>query len=65
MARLWRRTHLGTESDRATFRTLHRAALAAPALREGLTEHSASQAAGHLRALLGTPRSRLPTPRAA
>ncbi|MEO9322712.1 histidine kinase [Nocardioides sp. C4-1] len=55
MARLWRRTHLGTEADRATFRTLHRASLAAPALREGLTQTSAERAAGHLRALLGTP----------
>jgi two-component system LytT family sensor kinase len=55
MARLWRRTHLGTEADRATFRTLHRASLASPALREGLTEDSATRAAGHLRALLGTP----------
>ena len=55
MARLWRRTHLGTEADRATFRTLHRASLASPALREGLTQDSATRAAGHLRALLGTP----------
>ena len=55
MARTWRRTHLGTEADRATFRTLHRASLASPALREGLTEDSAARAAGHLRALLGVP----------
>jgi two-component system LytT family sensor kinase len=55
MARLWRRTHLGTEADRATFRTLHRASLASPALREGLTADSAERAAGHLRALLGVP----------
>ncbi|WP_148616244.1 sensor histidine kinase [Nocardioides rubriscoriae] len=55
MARTWRRTHLGTEADRATFRTLHQASLASPALREGLTEDSATRAAGHLRALLGTP----------
>ena len=34
----WRRTHLGTEADRATFRTLHTASLASPALREGLTD---------------------------
>ena len=55
MARLWRRTHLGTEADRATFRTLHRASLASPALREGLNADSAERAAGHLRALLGVP----------
>ena len=33
-----RRRHLGTEADRATFRTLHTAALATPALRGGLNE---------------------------
>ena len=55
MARLWRRTHLGTEADRATFRTLHRASLASPALREGLTRDSAERSVKHLRALLGTP----------
>jgi len=55
MARAWRRTHLGTEADRATFRTLHRAALASPALREGLTQDSAERSIKHLRALLGTP----------
>ncbi|MDP2775485.1 MAG: histidine kinase [Nocardioides sp.] len=53
--RAWRRTHLGTEADRATFRTLHRASLAAPALREGLTEDSAARSIRHLRSLLGTP----------
>ncbi len=51
----WRRTHLGTESDRATFRTLHRASLAAPALREGLTVSSAERSIRHLRMLLSTP----------
>ena len=55
MARAWRRTHLGTEADRATFRTLHRASLASPALREGLTQDSAERSIKHLRALLGTP----------
>ncbi|MFW6773658.1 sensor histidine kinase [Nocardioides sp. CPCC 205120] len=50
-----RRTHLGTEADRATFRTLHNASLAAPALREGLRADSAERAVRHLRALLGTP----------
>ena len=58
MARLprpWRRTHLGTDADRATFRTLHTASLASPALREGLTGESAERSIKHLRALLGTP----------
>ncbi len=55
MARPWRRTHLGTEADRATFRTLHRASLASPALREGLNEESAERSVKHLRVLLGTP----------
>ena len=55
MARAWRRTHLGTEADRATFRTLHSASLASPALREGLTQDSAERSIRHLRALLGTP----------
>jgi len=53
--RVWRRTHLGSEADRATFRTLHTAALASPALREGLTQSSAERAVRHLRDLLGTP----------
>ena len=52
----WRRTgHLSTEADRATFRTLHTASLAAPALRGGLNRSSAERAVGHLRVLLGTP----------
>jgi two-component system LytT family sensor kinase len=55
MVRAWRRTHLGTEADRATFRTLHRASLASPALREGLTQDSAERSIKHLRFLLGTP----------
>ncbi len=50
-----RRRHLGTEADRATFRTLHTASLAAPALREGLTPESAERSIRHLRALLGSP----------
>ena len=53
--RVFRRGHLGTESDRATFRTLHTASLASPALREGLTVASAERSIRHLRALLGTP----------
>ena len=52
---LQRRTHLGTDADRATFRTLHTASLASPALREGLTEASAERSIRHLRALLGAP----------
>ena len=51
----WRRRHLGTDADRATFRTLHSASLASPALRAGLTTDSAGKAIRHLRALLGTP----------
>ncbi len=46
---------LGSEADRATFRTLHTASLAAPALRRGLTQHSAERSVRHLRLLLGTP----------
>ena len=49
------RRHLGSEADRATFRTLHTASLAAPALRAGLTVASAEKAARHLRSLLGAP----------
>ena len=55
MGRAWRRTHLGSDADRATFRTLHTASLASPALREGLTTTSAERSIKHLRALLGTP----------
>src|SRR4051794_37528124 len=50
-----RRRHLGTEADRATFRTLHTASSATPALRAGLTKASAERAARHLRSLLGAP----------
>lgn len=50
-----RRGHLGSEADRATFRTLHTASLASPALREGLTVTSAERSVRHLRALLGSP----------
>ncbi|MGL5810397.1 MAG: sensor histidine kinase [Nocardioides sp.] len=60
----WRRSAhgssaLGTEADRATFRTLHTAALAAPALREGLNRSSAERAIRHLRDLLATPAAAL------
>ena len=62
--RLWRRsdvrrTALGSEADRATFRALHNASLASPALRAGLTADSAERSLGHLRALLGTPAAAL------
>lgn len=55
MLRPWRRRHLGTDADRATFRTLHTASQASPALREGLTAESAERAVRHLRTLLGAP----------
>lgn len=51
----WRRRHLGTEADRATFRTLHSASLASPALRAGLNQDSAERSLRHLHDLLGTP----------
>ena len=50
-----RRTRLGSEADRTTFRTLHTASLASPALREGLTVPSAERSIRHLRTLLGSP----------
>ena len=46
---------LGTEADRATFRTLHTASLAAPPLRAGLTAPAAEKAVRYLKALLGAP----------
>lgn len=52
---LLRRGHLGTEADRATYRTLHTALLASPPLRMGLTEASAEKSLKHLRTLLGAP----------
>ena len=56
MAR-WRRRsgHLGTEADRATFRTLHTASLMTGALREGLTLASAATSVKHLRSLVAAP----------
>jgi two-component system LytT family sensor kinase len=47
--------HLGSEADRATFRTLHTASLATPALRAGLDHSSAERSVKHLRPLLGAP----------
>ncbi|MCD9199629.1 sensor histidine kinase [Aeromicrobium wangtongii] len=55
-ARWWllsRRPSLGTAEDRATYETLHTAALAAPALRRGLDAESAASALPHVRTLLG------------
>ena len=46
---------LGSAEDRATYETLHTAALAAPALRRGLSRDSATSCVPHVRALLGTP----------
>jgi two-component system LytT family sensor kinase len=51
---IMRRRDLGTPADRATFATLHTASLAAPHLREGLTQAGATRAVRHLRTLLGT-----------
>ncbi|HET7357183.1 MAG TPA: histidine kinase, partial [Nocardioidaceae bacterium] len=53
--RWFRPGHLGTEADRATFRTLHTASLATPALRGGLTTLSAERSLRYLRSLLGAP----------
>ncbi len=52
---LLRRGHLGTEADRATFRTLHTASLASPPLRTGLNPTSAERSLKFLRVLLGSP----------
>ena len=56
MALRWLRPGpLGTEADRATFRTLHTASLMTGALRSGLAQESAEQSVRHLRSLLATP----------
>ena len=44
----------GTVAERATYAALHEASLAAPPLREGLSEDSAARSARHLRTLLGS-----------
>ncbi|GAA0960587.1 sensor histidine kinase [Actinocorallia libanotica] len=48
-----RRRDLGGPAERAAFETLHKASLAAPALRGGLTRQGAEKAGRHLRELLG------------
>ncbi len=50
----WYARQLGSDADLATFRTLHTASLAAPALRQGLTPESVERSLRHLRSLLGT-----------
>jgi two-component system, LytTR family, sensor kinase len=50
-----RRTTLATPLEKATFGTLHTVALAAPALREGLSSSSAGFALPYLRTLLDNP----------
>ncbi len=52
---LLRRDPLGSQADRATFRTLHTASLASPPLRGGLTEVAAERSLKFLRVLLGAP----------
>ena len=50
----WYARQLGSDADLATFRTLHTASLASPALREGLNPESVERSLKHLRSLLGT-----------
>jgi two-component system LytT family sensor kinase len=52
---LFRRGHLGSEADRATFRTLHTASLMTTALQSGLNQRSAEESVRHLRSLLAAP----------
>jgi two-component system LytT family sensor kinase len=47
------RARMGTEGQMATYRTLHIASQAAPALRSGLTQSAAQRSVKHLRSLLG------------
>jgi two-component system LytT family sensor kinase len=49
-----RRREFGSPVDRSTYETLHTASRASQHLRDGLTPQSASKAAKHLRAMLGT-----------
>jgi two-component system LytT family sensor kinase len=50
----WYARQLGSDADLATFRTLHTASLASPALRQGLNPESVERSLKHLRNLLGT-----------
>ena len=50
-----RHRRTGSDPDDATFRALHLASQAAPALRQGLTAEGAARSVHHLRALLGAP----------
>jgi two-component system LytT family sensor kinase len=50
----WYARQLGSDADLATFRTLHTASLASPALRRGLNAESVERSLKHLRNLLGT-----------
>ncbi|MET0448954.1 MAG: histidine kinase [Aeromicrobium sp.] len=50
----WYARQLGSDADLATFRTLHTASLASPALRQGLNAESVERSLKHLRNLLGT-----------
>jgi two-component system LytT family sensor kinase len=50
----WYARQLGSDADLATYRTLHTASLASPALRQGLNSESVERALRHLRNLLGT-----------
>ena len=52
--RLLRPGYLGTEADRATFRTLHTATQMTSELRTGLTQTSAERCVRHLARLLGS-----------
>lgn len=52
---LHHRRSLGSASDRTAYAALHTAALAAPALRNGLDASSAESALPHVRTLLGGP----------
>lgn len=52
LARSYR--ELGSDADRATYRTLHTAALASPHLRAGLSPAGAAKASRYLRELLGS-----------
>jgi two-component system LytT family sensor kinase len=50
-----RRGQLGSEADRATYRTLHTASLMTAALRSGLTAATAEESVRHISALLSAP----------